>query len=138
MDIKYVNKENKEFWYQLDKHLPEAEFEKKIRDKQGYVLYEDGKPIGILRYNLFWDNTPFCTMLYVGNADQKKGYGRALMQFWEEDMKNRGYGMVMTSTRVDEQAQHFYRKLGYKECGGFTLDIPGFEQPMEMILTKEL
>lgn len=138
MDIKYVSKENKEFWYQLDKHLPEAEFEKKIRDKQGYVLYEDGKPIGILRYNLFWDNTPFCTMLYVGNADQKKGYGRALMQFWEEDMKNRGYGMVMTSTRVDEQAQHFYRKLGYKECGGFTLDIPGFEQPMEMILTKEL
>ena len=138
MDIKYVSKENKEFWYQLDKHLPEAEFEKKIRDKQGYVLYEDGKPIGILRYNLFWDNTPFCTMLYVGNADQKKGYGRALMQFWEEDMKNRGYGMVMTSTRVDEQAQHFYRKLGYKECGGFTLDIPGFEQPMEMIMTKEL
>lgn len=138
MDIKYVSKENKKFWYQLDKHLPEAEFEKKIRDKQGYVLYEDGKPIGILRYNLFWDNTPFCTMLYVGNADQKKGYGRALMQFWEEDMKNRGYGMVMTSTRVDEQAQHFYRKLGYKECGGFTLDIPGFEQPMEMILTKEL
>ena len=138
MDIKYVSKENKEFWYQLDKHLPEAEFEKKIRDKQGYVLYEDGKPIGILRYNLFWDNTPFCTMLYVGNADQKKGYGRALMQFWEEDMKNRGYGMVMTSTRVDEEAQHFYRKLGYKECGGFTLDIPGFEQPMEMILTKEL
>ncbi len=138
MDIKYVSKENKEFWYQLDKHLPEAEFEKKIRDKQGYVLYEEGKPVGILRYNLFWDNTPFCTMLYVGNADQKKGYGRALMQFWEEDMKNRGYGMVMTSTRVDEQAQHFYRKLGYKECGGFTLDIPGFEQPMEMILTKEL
>ena len=138
MDIKYVSKENKEFWYQLDKHLPEAEFEKKIRDKQGYVLYEDGKPVGILRYNLFWDNTPFCTMLYVESADQKKGYGRALMQFWEEDMKNRGYGMVMTSTRVDEQAQHFYRKLGYKECGGFILDIPGFEQPMEMILTKEL
>ena len=138
MDIKYVSKENKEFWYQLDKHLPESEFEKKIRDKQGYVLYEDGKPIGILRYNLFWDNTPFCTMLYVESSDQKKGYGRELMQFWEEDMKNRGYGMVMTSTRVDEEAQHFYRKLGYKECGGFTLDIPGFEQPMEMIMTKEL
>ena len=72
MDIKYVSKENKEFWYQLDKHLPEAEFEKKIRDKQGYVLYEDGKPVGILRYNLFWDNTPFCTMLYVESSDQKK------------------------------------------------------------------
>ena len=31
-----------------------------------------------------------------------------------------GYGMVLTSTQVDEDAQHFYRKLGYKDCGGLT------------------
>ena len=46
--------------------------------------------------------------------------------------------MVMTSTQVDEDSQHFYRKIGYKECGGFTMDIPGFEQPMEMIMSKPL
>ena len=28
--------------YSLDKHLPENEFDKKIRDKQGYVLFDDG------------------------------------------------------------------------------------------------
>ena len=33
--------------------------------------------------------------------------------------------MVMTSTQVDEEAQHFYRKLGYKDAGGFVVDIPG-------------
>lgn len=55
MEIRYVRKEDKEFWYQLDKHLPETEFEKKVRDKQGYVICEDGNPVGILRYNLFWD-----------------------------------------------------------------------------------
>ena len=138
MEIKYVSNEYRDFWFQLDKHLPETEFEKKIRDKQGYILFENGEPVGLLRYNLFWDNTPFCTMLFIDKSKQKKGYGRALMQFWEEDMKNQGYGMVMTSTRVDEEAQHFYRKIGYKECGGFTLDIPGFEQPMELILSKPL
>ena len=138
MEIKYVTKEDKEFWFQLDKHLPEAEFEKKVRDKQGYVIFEDGKPVGLLRYNLFWDNTPFCNMLFIDASKQKKGYGKALMQFWEEDMKSQGYGMVMTSTQVDEDAQHFYRKIGYKECGGFTLDIPGYEQPMEMIMSKPL
>ena len=47
MEIKYVTKEDKEFWFQLDKHLPEAEFEKKVRDKQGYVIFEDGKPVGL-------------------------------------------------------------------------------------------
>ena len=138
LEIKYVEEINKEFWYSLDKHLPESEFAKKVRDKQGYVLFDDGIAVGLLRYNLFWDNTPFCTMLFVDWSQQKKGYGRIMMQFWEEDMKKQGYGMVMTSTQVDEEAQHFYRKLGYKDCGGFTVDIPGFEQPMEMFMSKGL
>ena len=37
-----------------------------------------------------------------------------LMEYWEKDMKSQGYGMLLTSTQVDEDAQHFYRKLGYK------------------------
>jgi len=118
--------------------LPEKEFEEKIRTQQGYVLTEDDKVIGVLRYNLFWDNTPFCTMLYIDNAYQKKGYGRLLMEHWEKEMKSKGYGMIMTSTQVDEEGQHFYRKLGYKDCGGFVIDVPGYEQPMEMIMIKAL
>ena len=136
--VEYVKQEDKSFWYNLDRHLPESEFCKKVRDRQGYVLFEEDAPVGLLRYNLFWDNTPFCTMLFVDWEQQKKGYGRALMEFWEADMKAQGYGMVMTSTQVDEEAQHFYRKLGYKDCGGFVVDIPGYEQPMEMIMIKAI
>lgn len=138
LEIRYAENKDKEFWYSLDKHLSESEFEKKVRDKQCYVLLADGAKVGLLRYNLFWDNTPFCTMLFIDFANQKKGYGRELMKHWEEDMRKQGYGMVMTSTQVDEEAQHFYRKMGYKDCGGFILDIPGYEQPMEMFLTKGL
>lgn len=136
IEIRHVTKEDKTFWYSLDAHLPEAEFEKKVRDQQGYILLENGEAKGLLRYNLFWDNTPFCTMLFVDWSAQKNGYGKALMEFWEKDMKEQGYGMLMTSTQVDENAQHFYRKLGYKDCGGFTVDIPGYEQPMEMFMSK--
>ena len=53
-------------------------------------------------------------------------------------MKAVGCGMVMTSTQVDEEAQHFYRKLGYKDADGFIIDVPGYEQPMEMIMIKAL
>jgi len=136
--IRYMTLEDKSFWYNLDKHLPKEEFVNKVRDKRGYVLEEDGKPIGLLRYNLFWDNTPFCTLLFVDWAYQKKGYGRLLMEHWEEDMKAKGYGMVLTSTQADEEAQHFYRKLGYKDCGGFVPTIPGYEQPMELFLEKAI
>ena len=135
-EIRYVQAMDKEFWYRLDRHLPEQEFAYKVRDKRGYVLVEDKKPVGVLRYNLFWDNTPFCTLLFVDREYQRKGYGRMLMEHWEKEMKSQGYGMLLTSTQVDEDAQHFYRKLGYKDCGGFVIDIPGFEQPMEMFLVK--
>ncbi|MBP3366260.1 MAG: GNAT family N-acetyltransferase [Treponema sp.] len=136
--IRYVQAEDKEFWYTLDKHLPEREFSNKVGSKQGYILSDDDKPIGLLRYNLFWDNTPFCTLLFVDCDYRRKGYGKKLMEHWEKDMKSQGYGMLLTSTQVDEDAQHFYRKLGYKDCGGLVIDIPGYEQPMELFLIKAI
>ncbi len=136
--IRYVQPEDKEFWYGLDLHLPEREFDHKVSGKRGYVLLEDNTPIGLLRYNLFWDNTPFCTMLFVDWQHHRKGYGKMLMEHWERDMKARGYGMLLTSTQVDEAAQHFYRKLGYKDCGGFVIDVPGYEQPMELFMVKAI
>ena len=60
--IRQVETQDKEAWYALDKHLPESVFDEKVRCGQGYVYTEDEKTIGVLRYNLFWDNTPFCTM----------------------------------------------------------------------------
>lgn len=137
-EIRYIQIDDKAFWYSLDKHLPEEEFLNKVRNKRGYVLLENNKPIGLLRYNLFWDNTPFCTMLFIDWNYQNKGYGKRLMEYWENDMKSKGYAMLLTSTQVDEKAQHFYRKLGYKDCGGLVIDIPKYKQPMELFMIKEI
>lgn len=138
LEIRYMQNSDKKFWYSLDRHLPEAEFENKVRDQRGYVLLENSRPAGLLRYNLFWDNTPFCTMLFIEKSSRKKGYGTLLMEHWEKDMKSRGYHMLLTSTQVDEEAQHFYRKLGYQDCGGFVIDIPEYKQPMELFLIKHI
>ena len=136
--IRYVEASDKEFCYSLDKHLPETEFENKVYTKRGYVLSLNNKPVGLLRYNLFWDSVPFCTMIFIDCQYQGKGYGKQLIQYWENDMKRRGYEMLLTSTQVDEKAQHFYRKLGYKDCGGFVIDIPQYAQPMEMFFIKSI
>lgn len=136
IEIRHAQMADQEFWYSLDRHLPEQEFAKKVRDKQGYVILENGTRVGVLRYHLFWDNTPFCTMLFIDRRYQGRGYGRRLMEYWEKDMSSQGYGMVLTSTQVDEAAQHFYRKMGYKDCGGFIIDVPGYEQPMELFMIK--
>lgn len=138
IEIRYVEMSDKLFWYQLDQHLPEAEFEDKVKTKRGYVLLENGAPIGLLRYHLFWDNTPFCTMIFIDERFRCQGYGKMLMKYWEDDMKKQRYGMLLTSTRVDETSQHFYRKLGFKDCGGLIIDIPPYAQPMEIFLCKIL
>ncbi|WP_296879498.1 hypothetical protein [Thomasclavelia sp.] len=53
-------------------------------------------------------------------------------------MRSKGYGMVLTSTQVDENAQHFYRKLGYQDCGGLIINIERYKQPMELFLSKSI
>lgn len=49
--IRYLEASDKQFWYSLDKHLPETEFYNKVQTKRGYILLLDDKPIGLLRYN---------------------------------------------------------------------------------------
>ncbi len=132
--IRYVNDADKDFWFSLDKHLSVAQFEKKVRDRQGYILSVDDTPIAILRYNLFWDNTPFCTMLYVSQSYQNQGYGTALMNYWENEMQSLGYDLLLVSTRADETSQHFYRKIDYIDCGA--LDIAN--EATELILYKRI
>ena len=70
------------------------------------------------------------------NMTQVGIYKDAIAAF--QEMKEKGYGMLLTSTQADEEAQHFYRKLGYKDCGGFVPTVPGYEQPMELFLEKAL
>lgn len=75
-----------------------------------------------------------CSLFLKIKDYQKQGYGKQLLSYWEEEMKKKGYPLVMTSTQSDEQGQHFYRRLGYQDCGGITFDF----QPLEIILSKSI
>jgi ribosomal protein S18 acetylase RimI-like enzyme len=61
-----------------------------------------------------------------------------MMGFWEKEMQQRGHKMLLTSTQVDEEAQHFYRKLGYQDAGSLLITIPEYQQPMELFLVKRI
>lgn len=115
-----------------DKHITHAELINSIKLGRVYVVAENDRFCGWLRYNLFWDNTPFMNMLYILDGVRNKGYGRRLVERWENDMKNLGYSWIMTSTQSDESAQHFYMKLGYKVIGGFSPK----DEPFELIMAK--
>lgn len=73
-------------------------------------------------------------MLYLSEKNRNRGIGKELVAFWENEMKKNGYEMIMTSTLSNEKAQHFYRKLGYKDVGCIILE----NEPLEIIFTKNI
>lgn len=117
-----------------DRHISPRELERSVRLGRVYVAEEEGVFAGWLRYNLFWDNTPFMNLLCVLEGRRGMGFGRSLVECWEGRMKRAGYGTVMTSTQADEFAQHFYNRLGYAAIGGIL--PPG--ESYELILAKKL
>lgn len=138
IDIRLATPSDWPFWHALDGRLSQELFERKAAAGECLVAAAGGEPVGLLRWNLFWDELPFCTLLYVKEGRRGAGAGRALMDRWEGDLRARGFDMAMTSTQADETAQHFYRRLGYRDAGGFVLTLPGHEQPTELILVKGL
>ena len=136
--MRYVCEEDRAFWFALDRQLSANEFMHKCRDKRGYIISDDGKPIGLMRYNLMWDIVPFLTLIHIDESCQRRGFGQQAMAHWENEMRELKHTMLMTSTQVNEEAQHFYRKLGYIEKGGIFLDHTPFAQPQEMFLVKVL
>lgn len=117
-----------------DKHIKKNVLVDSINNNYVYIIEENNIFVGWLRYNLFWDNTPFMNMLYILDEYQNKGYGRALVAYWENRMKLLCYNKVLTSTQDNETAKYFYEKLGYKNIGGFTLP----NEPLEIIYFKEV
>jgi len=126
------------FWKSLDRHLPESEFFLKVKEKRCYIIKDDDIPIGIFRYNLFWDLIPFLTLIHINEAYRHKGFGTLAVGQWEKEMLSLGHSLVMTSTMVEETSQHFYRKLRFKDSGCLIKPFPPYNETMEMFMMKEL
>jgi ribosomal protein S18 acetylase RimI-like enzyme len=130
----YAGQKHFEWLQEKDSYIDADTLKKKILDKQ-IIVAESGKQIlGWLRFGFFWDSIPFMNMLFIGKDYRKMGIGRKMVQFWERDMRKQNKTIVMTSSQSDEEAQHFYRKLGYTDVGALTLP----EEPEEIIFIKKL
>ena len=135
----YATIEDKPHFCNEWENLPESEYESKIRDNRCYVLRYEDKPIGYMRYNLIFDFIPFLAFMLIDRSYRKQGFGTKAMFHWEDEMRSLGYKMIMLSTEVGEDAQHFYRKLGYKDMGAIVMsDILPEQKTLEMFMGKTL
>jgi len=134
MIIRYAETKDYLWLKEHDRHISEETLKTKIASKEIYVVQENDVLIGWLRYNLFWDNIPFMNLIYLLEKYRRNKMGKKLVNYWENEMKEKGYKNVLTSTQSNEEAQHFYRKMGYKEIGGFKY----LDEAIEIIFYKKL
>jgi ribosomal protein S18 acetylase RimI-like enzyme len=134
MNIAYATQSEFDYLLTRDHHVSAEALRQKIERCEIIAVWDEGQPIGYLRFNYFWDEIPFMNLLFIEAPRRGKGYGQALVQFWEQEMQKHGFKQVLTSTMSNEAAQHFYRKLGYVDCGALLLPA----EPLEIILLKPL
>ena len=132
--IRLAEERDFEALHRHDKHISQEMLKKKISGKNILIAETNGEFAGWLRYNFFWDEIPFMNMLFVPEKLRGAGIGSGLVKKWESLMFSEGYKMLLTSTQSNEYSQHFYRKLGYNDLGGF---FP-FGEEYEIILGKDL
>lgn len=118
----------------MDLNISEKELAKSINNKRINLLMNDNEIIGMLRFNLFWDNTPFINFIYIKEKYRDKNYGTMLLNNFEKEMKDAGYKLVLTSSLSSEKGQFFFRKNNYLDCG--VLLLPN--ESSELFFYKEI
>ena len=125
-------------WQSFDPHLAESEYRFKAEAGRCLFVHEAGQAVGVLRWQLFWDWIPFVTLLWLTGDRRGRGVGRQAMEQWEAQMRAGGHRLAMTSTMAEEDAQHFYHRLGYHDCGCLVKNCPPLVENMEIFLIKAL
>ncbi len=134
MSIRHASIDDLLTLLKYDIHIKEELLKESILQNRVYVVEDKHTLIGILRYNLFWDNTPFLNFLYVIEQYRNQRFGSELVNYYENEMKKLGYFYLMLSTPSNETSKFFYRKHNYKRIGSFKY----LDDPLEIIMAKKL
>jgi len=135
MLIEYANFDTAfHYLVENDSHIRPDVIQKKIKQNEILIVRDQGQIVGWLRFGYFWDIIPIMNMISIEGKHRRKGIGSQLVAFWENEMSRQDYTSVLTTTLSDEQAQNFYRKLGYIDAGALLLP----DEVLEIILFKKL
>jgi len=64
MIIKYAEITDFSWLKEHEQYISDKMLEAKIKAKEIYIVWENEKIIGWLRYNYFWDNVPFMNKIF--------------------------------------------------------------------------
>jgi GNAT superfamily N-acetyltransferase len=103
----------------------------------GAIAQEDGEPVGCLRWQLGEEENLHVRRVAVTPSAQRRGVGRALMRWAEEEAGRRGCTAVTVGVRAPLSGNlAFYGRLGYAVVGEHVHE--GFDAPTWLGLRKRV
>lgn len=105
-----------------------------IRDGRLRIINSSEGPVGFIKFYVLWEVLPFIEVVIIRKDCRRRGIGRAAIRSWEEEMAARSFQRAIISTQADETAQHFWRRVGYQDCG--SLALPG--RPLELFMYRDI
>jgi len=101
-----------------DGYLATEVLRRKIAAGEVFIAEQDGVAIGYLRLEFLWSKVPYIGLIRVLDAWRRRGVGRALLRFVEQDLRADGYRALYSSSQADEtEPQAWHRQAGFQECG---------------------
>jgi len=85
------------------------------------IVTADHTPVGFLSFSILWGTLPFLEFIEILVSQRGRKIGATSVRAWEQEMRSRGFDLVLVSTSADSNAQHFWRKMGYVDCGALTV-----------------
>lgn len=99
-------------------HLSQNTILQKIRQGEIFLLMVNDQPVGSLWVGFLWDFIPFIDLIIIDHAYQKRGLSHVLLGFVEENLRERGFDVLYSSSQIDEALpQAWHRHVGFVECG---------------------
>jgi len=139
IQIRYAADKDLPYLQQNDDLVSPLAIQEKVNASEVIVAVKDGTHLGWLRFGFWWDIFPFMNLVVVAEEARGKGIGRKLVDFWEKEMKAQSHKLAFTSTDANESAQHFHRKMGYRDCGCILFPKELFpDSTLEILLLKVL
>ena len=123
-----------DFFKMLSREPTEEQLWAQIRQGRLRVIESDEGAIGFIKFCVLWEFLPFMEVIIVRQDCRRRGLGTRAVRDWEREMANRSFRRTIISTQATETAQEFWLKIGYHECGSFTL--PG--QPTELFMYRDI
>lgn len=105
-----------------DGYVARGVIARKIAAREVVIAERAGTPVGYARIEYLWSRVPYLALIrVVPPQERRRGTGRALLGFVEQELAAAGHRVYLSSSQADEgEPQAWHLHMGFVECGRLT------------------